>query len=212
LSNPNLTPPYTALAVSGGHTHIYKVEEPLRFELIGRTVDDAAGETFDKVAKSMGGGYPGGAFIEDMASRGDALSIKLPAPMKNSLNFSFSGLKTAVLNLIAKNAFKLEDIAASFQLTAAEILAEKTIMAAKLCGHKKVVAAGGVAANSVVRERIAVRAEEEGLEAYFPSKNLCGDNAAMIAYAAYRITIGKDLSAYRRLDFKAGDTMHEIPV
>jgi N6-L-threonylcarbamoyladenine synthase len=212
LSNPDLTPPYTALAASGGHTHIYSVETPLNFELIGRTVDDAAGESFDKVAKALGGGYPGGAFIEKLAQQGDPFSVKFPIPMKNSDNFSFSGLKTAVLSVISKKSFKSEDIAASFQWTVGEILAEKLAALAKRANHKKAAATGGVIANSVVRQRISAYLEAEGIEVYFPDKKLCGDNAAMIAYAAYRMTEGKELSEYMRLDFKAGDTMHEIVV
>jgi N6-L-threonylcarbamoyladenine synthase len=212
LSNPVLKPPYTALVASGGHTHIYKVAEPLKFTLLGRTVDDAVGETFDKVAKALGGGYPGGAFIEETAMSGDPFAVKFPTPMKNSDNFSFSGLKTAALNIISKKTYKTEDIAASFQYAAAETLAEKAVRAAVKVGDKIVVITGGVAVNAAVRKSVIKHGEQAGITPYFPDKTLCGDNAAMIAYAAYRITDGKDLSQYKRLDFKAGDTLHEIPV
>jgi N6-L-threonylcarbamoyladenine synthase len=212
LSDSNLKPPYTALVASGGHTHIYAVEEPLKFKLLGRTVDDAAGESFDKVAKALGGSYPGGPFIERLAIGGDPLAIKFPIAMRNSDCFSFSGLKTAVINRAKSGSFKAEDIAASFQLTVAETLAEKVVNLAKRSGHNRLVAAGGVAANAAVRRIISAQADAAGITAYFPKKELCGDNASMIAYAAYRITRGKDISSYKRLDFKAGDTLHEIEI
>jgi N6-L-threonylcarbamoyladenine synthase len=212
LTNLALKPPYTALVASGGHTHIYKVSEPLKFELMGRTVDDAAGETFDKAAKALGGSYPGGPFIESAAAGGDYQKVRLPIAMRNSPNFSFSGLKTAVLNEVSKNIFGIEDIAASLQYTIAETLSEKVLRTAKENGDSRVVMAGGVAANSAVRWRLSALAAEAGITVYYPEIKLCGDNAAMIAYAAYRLIGSKDLSLYKRLDFKAGDTMHEIPV
>jgi N6-L-threonylcarbamoyladenine synthase len=183
----------------------------LKFILLGRTVDDAAGESFDKVAKMLGGGYPGGPFVEKLADEGNPRAIRFPIPMKDSVNFSFSGLKTSVLNQVSKDVFPKEDIAASFQFTVAATLAEKGVAAAKKSGHNLLVTAGGVAMNGVVRQVVSEHAYAAGIKPYFPDKALCNDNAAMIAYAAYRMA-SNDLSGYRRLDFKAGDTMHEISV
>ncbi len=210
ISNPSLRPPYLALVISGGHTHIYTVTEPLSFSLHSRTIDDAAGEAFDKVAKMLGGVYPGGPFIETLASGGDPFAVKFPVAIKDSDNFSFSGLKTAVLNSISRADASKADIAASFQHTVAQTLTEKTFRIADRLGFKNIVVTGGVACNSVIRRIFSESAGNRNV--FFPEKKLCNDNALMIAYAAWRLSAGKDLSQYKRLDFPAGDTMHEINV
>jgi N6-L-threonylcarbamoyladenine synthase len=185
LENPELKPPYLALIISGGHTHIYDVDAALNFRLVAKTVDDAAGESFDKVAKMLGLGYPGGPAIEALAKNGNADAVPLPLAMKKEDNFSFSGLKTAVLNSMNKDIYSKEDIAASFQKTAAETLTLKTMRIARRLKRNKVVVSGGVACNGLIREtfRHACKNTEK---AFFPSFRLCTDNGDMIAYAASR--------------------------
>lgn len=204
LTHPELRPPYTALVVSGGHTHIFDVDEALNFRLMGRTVDDAAGEVFDKTAKFMSGPYPGGKFIQSLAEKGNPTAIKFPVAFKGEIKFSFSGLKTAVMNTFTKGEFCREDIAASFQRTVAETLLEKTLLAAKKCGRDKVVVGGGVACNSEVRR---IFSQCGDIKAYFPDFYRCTDNADMIAYAAYRFYKHRRFFRYNQT---AADTMHEI--
>ncbi len=182
--------PYLALAVSGGHTHLYHVEGIGRYRILGRTLDDAAGEAFDKVAKLLGLGYPGGVHIDRLAAKGDPEAISFPRPLlhKKNLNFSFSGIKTAVLNYVKSQpgpieGAHLENVAASFQAAAAEVLCQKTLRAARETGLQRVVVAGGVACNSGLRRQMQLLAQKEGLEVHFPSPALCGDNAAMLAVA-----------------------------
>ncbi len=204
LSHPELKPPYTALVVSGGHTHIYDVDEALNFKLLGRTVDDAAGEAFDKVAKMMGGPYPGGKFVQDLAEKGNRNAIKFPVAFRGEVKFSFSGLKTAVLTAINKAEYSLEDIAASFQHTVAKTLYAKTLQAAKECGRDKVVIGGGVACNAEVRR---IFNESKELKVYLPEFKHCTDNGEMIAYSAHKFY------KFRKFfDFTgtAKDTSHEI--
>jgi N6-L-threonylcarbamoyladenine synthase len=183
LENPELKPPYTALIISGGHTHIYDVDAAYNFELLAKTVDDAAGESFDKVAKMMNLGYPGGPLIEKLALEGNEKAVELPIAMRKENNFSFSGLKTAVMNRINDNNASLADIAASFQRTVADTLILKTLRVAKETGRKNVVVAGGVACNGYIRQTFGA---QKGFSVYFPSKKLCTDNGDMIAFAAYR--------------------------
>lgn len=204
LSHPGLEPPYTALVVSGGHTHIFDVDEALNFRLMGRTVDDAAGEAFDKTAKMMSGPYPGGKFIQELAEKGNPEAIKFPVAFKGEIKFSFSGLKTAVMNALAKNEFSREDIAASFQRTVADTLASKTFQAASLRGRDRIVVGGGVACNSEIRKAFS---SLEGVRVYFPDFSLCTDNADMIAYAAYRFYGRRRFFGYSET---AADTRHEI--
>ena len=180
--------PFIALVVSGGHTHLYRVDGFGRYGILGQTLDDAAGEAFDKVAKIMGLPYPGGAIIDDLASKGDPKSIKLPRPLLNdgSFNFSFSGLKTAVLNYLQKNPVSddsrlLQDLCASFQEAVCDVLVRKTSDAVAETGIKRLVVAGGVACNSGLRKRMKELALKEGIDLSIPSPLLCSDNAAMIA-------------------------------
>lgn len=191
LAHPELEPPYICLVASGSHSHIVKVNGYTDFETIGRTVDDAAGEAFDKAARVMGFPYPGGIHIDNAAKSGDRSKYTLPHPKTaNPYDFSFSGLKTAVINLVHNTRQKGGDIdvnslAACFQYTVSDILTSKFIAAAEECGCKKIALAGGVAANSGLREMLNERAEKRGMTLYVPPLSLCGDNAAMIGCQAY---------------------------
>jgi N6-L-threonylcarbamoyladenine synthase len=188
VSVPNIT-----LVVSGGHTSLYHVSAIGSYELLGCTRDDAAGEAFDKVAKMLGLGYPGGVVIDRLAAQGDPEAIRFPRPMLNedSLEFSFSGLKTAVRTYIAgfgaepPEGESLYNLAASFQEAVVDILVEKTIRAAHAAAVTAVALSGGVACNSRLRLRMQERAAQEGLEVYVPPPVLCTDNAAMIALAGF---------------------------
>lgn len=191
LAHPELEPPYMCLVASGGHSHIVRVNSYTEFETVGRTVDDAAGEAFDKAARAMRFPYPGGVFIDKASKLGDPTKYRLPKPRtQNPYDFSFSGLKTAVINLIHNANQKGEEIdvnslAACFQSTVSEILTEKFISAAEEYGYKKIALAGGVAANSGLRETLSAAAEKRGMTLYVPPLSLCGDNAAMIGCQGY---------------------------
>jgi N6-L-threonylcarbamoyladenine synthase len=192
LQDPELRPPFVALVVSGGHTALYHVTGEESFSLLGQTRDDAAGEAFDKVAKLLGLGYPGGPVIDRVALEGDPKAMRFPRAMSKGqgLDFSFSGLKTSVLTYLRESAFlplskgAVADLAASFQEAVVEVLVEKTLRAAKKCKLGKLVVVGGVACNRRLREHFWARAKEEGLEVLFPKPSLCTDNAAMVARAA----------------------------
>ena len=180
--------PFLALVVSGGHTHLYHVEGFGRYTTLGRTIDDAAGEAYDKCAKIMGMRYPGGALIDRMAQSGNPDAIRLPRPLlrDGTLNFSFSGLKTAVLQHVAKNPVAIpgqdaDDLCASFQEAVCHVLAAKTEAAIRQSGAMRLVVAGGVACNSGLRGRMATLCKEMGVELSIPHPSLCGDNAAMLA-------------------------------
>lgn len=188
LSHPELKPPFMALVVSGGHTSLVHVKDYNHFSLMGQTRDDAAGEAFDKVARVMGLPYPGGPQIDKLAKEGNPDAIDFPMALneKGNYEFSFSGLKSAVLNYL--NSMKCKgieinkaDVAASFQKSVVTILVHKAVEAAKQTGMKKLVLAGGVAANSSLEGCLRAAAEENDLEFFYPSKILCTDNAAMIA-------------------------------
>lgn len=191
LAHKELEPPYMCLVASGGHSHIVRVNGYTEFETIGRTVDDAAGEAFDKAARAMGFPYPGGVFIDNASKLGDPTKYRLPKPKtQNPYDFSFSGLKTAVINLIHNAKQKGEEVdvnslAACFQNTVSEILTEKFIAAANEYGYKKIALAGGVAANSGLRAALSSAAEKNGMTLYVPPLSLCGDNAAMIGCQGY---------------------------
>lgn len=191
--------PFVCLVVSGGHTALYRVDAEGESSLLGATRDDAAGEAFDKVAKVLGIGYPGGVAIEKLASGANPRAINFPRSRfdKDSLEFSFSGLKTSAANFIRASgapepgsrrlgAFALEDFAASFQEAVVDVLVEKSIAAAKQCGLGAIAAVGGVAANGRLRERLAQGAAAGNLRLYLPPVRFCTDNAVMIAAAAYR--------------------------
>jgi len=179
--------PFIALVVSGGHTNIYRVDGFGRYIELGRTMDDAAGEAFDKVAKLLGLGYPGGPFIDALSEKGNAGAISFPRPfMEKDFDFSFSGLKTAVLNYIKKNPHaKKEDIAASFQSAIISVLVEKTIGAVRKEGIHRIVLAGGVSANKALRKTIKDEADKENIKVFLLPSFLCTDNAAMIAAAGF---------------------------
>ncbi|NJC86991.1 MAG: tRNA (adenosine(37)-N6)-threonylcarbamoyltransferase complex transferase subunit TsaD [Desulfuromonas sp.] len=191
--------PFLALAVSGGHTHLYRVDGIGRYRILGQTLDDAAGEAYDKVAKLLGLGYPGGALIDRLAAEGDPRAIAFPRPMlhKGGLDFSFSGIKTAVLQEVGANPGtlppeRLKDLAASFQAAMVEVLTIKTLRAAENEGLSRIVVAGGVACNRGLRQRFAALAAERRLEVRFPSPALCGDNAAMLGVPAdYYLRMGR---------------------
>jgi N6-L-threonylcarbamoyladenine synthase len=185
--------PFVALLASGGHTGLYFVSSFMSMELLGQTRDDAAGEAFDKVAKMLGLGYPGGAVIDRLARQGDPNRVRFPRPFieKTSCDFSFSGIKTAVGRYLREHPggspSHAVDIAAGFQEAVVDVLVLKLIRAARMKGCRRVALAGGVAANSRLRERLRQDAGAEGVEVYLPSPRLCGDNAAMVAAMGYRL-------------------------
>ncbi len=182
--------PYIALLASGGHTALYRVDSPSDIELLGETRDDAAGEAFDKVAKLLGLGYPGGPVVDRLAALGDPKAIPLPSPMRNkrSLEFSFSGLKTAVAQHVARNGRpqserEQADLCASFQHAAVSSLVSKSLEACRREKVSRLVLGGGVAANKGLRDRARLECERLGIELFVPGLASCTDNAAMIAYA-----------------------------
>lgn len=192
IEHKDLKPPFLALVVSGGHTNIVDVVDYNEYYVIGRTRDDAAGEAFDKVARVLGLGYPGGPLIDQIAKEGNphAVEFKRVFLEKDSFDFSFSGIKTGVLNYLNTQKLKGEEVkvadtAASFQLAVMEVIVAKAIMAAEKYQKNKIVLAGGVAANSLLRSMLTSACEKKGIELYYPSPILCTDNAAMIACAAY---------------------------
>ena len=178
--------PFIALVVSGGHTNIYQVKNYHNFQLLGQTRDDAAGEAFDKGAKLLDLGYPGGVVIDRIAKSGNTKAVVFPRAMKDSPDFSFSGLKTSLLTMLKKRgrdftAEELPDIVASYQEAIVDVLVEKTIKAAKDNGMNRIVVCGGVAANSRLRERFSAEISAQNIELFIPPVILCTDNAAMIA-------------------------------
>lgn len=192
IENPDLEPPFVCLIVSGGHTHLVIVKDYGEFEIVGHTRDDAAGEAFDKVARAVGLGYPGGPKVDKAAREGNPHAIEFPRAKvgDNPYDFSFSGLKSAVLNYINHAKMTGEeicvpDLAASFQNAVVESLVSRAIMAAKEYGYDKLAIAGGVASNSALREGMKAACEKEGIRFYHPSPIYCTDNAAMIGAAAY---------------------------
>ena len=191
ITHPNLKPPFLCLVASGGHSHIIEVLSYTEFRTVGKTLDDAAGEAYDKVARVLGFPYPGGIYIDNAAQNGDEHRYNLPTPKASGeYNFSFSGLKTAVINLVHNAEQKNEELdknalAANFQMVATEMLKTKTINAAKNLGYRTIVLAGGVSANSRLRRTFELACANEGFRLFYPSLELCGDNAAMIGAQAY---------------------------
>lgn len=192
LSNKDLKPPFVCLVVSGGHTYLCKINDYNDIEVVGSTRDDAAGESFDKVARKIGLGYPGGPKIDKLAKEGNPKAIDFPRVMleKGSYDFSFSGLKTAVLNYAHNLEQKGEeinkaDLAASFQDAVVDVLVEKSLMLLEETGYKQFAISGGVAANSRLRARMGEELEKRDIKFYYPETILCTDNAAMIAMAGY---------------------------
>ncbi|EMS70624.1 tRNA (adenosine(37)-N6)-threonylcarbamoyltransferase complex transferase subunit TsaD [Ruminiclostridium cellobioparum] len=192
LQYPELEPPFVCLVASGGHSHIVLVESYDKFEILGQTRDDAAGEAFDKISRAIGLGYPGGPLIDKYAAQGNSKAVKFPRVQfeDGSLDFSFSGLKTAVLNHLNRleqtgEQVNIPDVAASFQQAVVDVLVKNTIRAAKQKGVDKIALAGGVAANSQLRSEMKSQAKKQGIEVLYPDLILCTDNAAMIGCAAY---------------------------
>lgn len=196
LSDPVPEFPFVALLVSGGHTQLMQVDGVGRYTLLGETVDDAAGEAFDKTAKLLGLGYPGGAALSKLAQQGRPGTFKLPRPMLHSgdLNFSFSGLKTAVLTLLNKQEITEQtraDIALAFQDAVVGVLTEKSLAALSQTGLTQLVVAGGVGANEQLRQKLSTKAATRGATVFYPALEFCTDNGAMIAFAgALRLQAG----------------------
>ena len=192
ISNQELKPPFLCLVVSGGHSHIVMVEDYTKMKILGRTRDDAAGEAFDKAARTMGLPYPGGIELDKVAENGNPLAFKLPRPVVHDApyDFSFSGLKTAVINLIHNASQKGEelnkaDICASFRYAVVDCLTTNFLKAAEDYKVNKLVIAGGVSANSLLRSTLQNECKQRGYEFYMPDKSLCGDNAAMVGSQGY---------------------------
>jgi len=227
LTHPDLAPPFLALIISGGHTHIVEVKDYTSFHVLGRTRDDAAGEALDKTARVLGLPYPGGMHLDRLGRGGDPKAFKFPRPkVANSpYDFSFSGLKTAALNQINQlsiancqlstvNCQPSIDFAASFQYAVADYLCANTLRAGHALreahgGHTKIVLAGGVCANSVLRAEMSRRCQEQNLELYLPALRYCGDNAAMVAAQGYYEYLagnkaGLDLNATPGLGMESG--------
>lgn len=192
LTYPELEPPFMCLVVSGGHSHIVTVDDYTSFKIIGKTRDDAAGECLDKAARAMGIPYPGGVNLDKIAVNGNDMAFSLPHPRVegSEYDFSFSGLKTAVINLIHNaqqkgEAINREDLCASYLKAVTDCLCDNTVRAMKEFGFKKLALAGGVSANSVLRRKMTYLAKENDWKLFLPELSLCGDNAAMIGSQAY---------------------------
>lgn len=197
ISHPDLKPPFLCLVVSGGHSHIIEVKDYTDFKIIGYTHDDAAGEAMDKAARAMGLTYPGGLNLDKAAANGDPKAFKLPHPRVDGApyDFSFSGLKTAVLNIINSLKQKGEevnvpDLGASYINAVVDCLCGNTQKAAENLGYKKIVLAGGVSANSVLRRRMTELCQKKNWSLYYPELKYCGDNGAMVAAQGYYEFVG----------------------
>ncbi|MBO5472675.1 MAG: tRNA (adenosine(37)-N6)-threonylcarbamoyltransferase complex transferase subunit TsaD [Lachnospiraceae bacterium] len=211
IENPDLEPPFVCLVVSGGHSHLVVVKDYGEYQILGRTRDDAAGEAFDKVARAIGLGYPGGPKIDKVSKEGNPDAIQFPrAKVADAVyDFSFSGLKSAVLNYLNSCEMKgieicQADVAASFQKAVVDVLVEHSMQAVQECGMKKFAIAGGVASNSSLRAALEQACADRGVAFYHPSPVLCTDNAAMIGAAAYYeyikgVRSGYDLNAVPNL-------------
>ena len=185
ITHKNLEPPMLCLIISGGHTHLVHIKDYKQFEILGKTRDDAIGEAFDKVARVVGLGYPGGPKIDNLAKEGTPC-IEIPKPHIENLDFSFSGIKTAIINMHHKNPeINKADLCASFEKTVTEILIENTLKAAKNLNIYKIALAGGVSANSYIRAKFIELEKTNNLKIFYPEPIYCTDNAAMIASAGY---------------------------
>ncbi|WP_405353607.1 tRNA (adenosine(37)-N6)-threonylcarbamoyltransferase complex transferase subunit TsaD [Ruminococcus sp.] len=214
ISNPELKPPFLCLVVSGGHSHIVMVEDYTKMRIIGKTRDDAAGEAFDKAARTMGMPYPGGIALDKVAEEGNPLAFKLPRPTVSGseYDFSFSGLKTAVINLIHNSAQKgielnKADVCASFRYAVVDCLKTNFLKAAEDLKVDKLVIAGGVSANRLLRSTLEEECKKRGLAFYMPEKSLCGDNAAMVGSQGYYEFLsgniaGTDLNAFATMSIE----------
>lgn len=214
ISNQNLKPPFLCLVVSGGHSHIVMVEDYTKMKIIGKTRDDAAGEAFDKAARTMGMSYPGGIELDKVAENGNPFAFKLPRPVVHDApyDFSFSGLKTAVINLIHNSAQKgvevsKPDVCASFRYAVVDCLTTNFLKAAQDLNVRKLVIAGGVSANSLLRKTLQDKCAKLGYEFYMPDKSLCGDNAAMVGSQGYYEYLsgniaGTDLNAFATMSIE----------
>ena len=201
LTHPELEPPFVSLVVSGGHTSLVHVRDYSTFELLGQTRDDAAGEAFDKVARLLGLPYPGGPHVEQLAAAGDPAAIHFPRSFTggDSFEFSFSGLKSAVINYLhtasqRKEPVNASDVAASFQAAVVDVLVQKALQAVRQCRGSKLVLAGGVAANGSLRRALQERCSAADIEFYYPDSILCTDNAAMIGCRAYYQLLSGDIA------------------
>ncbi|MDP2433856.1 MAG: tRNA (adenosine(37)-N6)-threonylcarbamoyltransferase complex transferase subunit TsaD [Pseudomonadota bacterium] len=212
LATPRPEFPFVALLVSGGHTQLMRVDGVGRYQLLGETVDDAAGEAFDKTAQLLGLAYPGGPALAKLAEGGDPYRFKLPRPMLNSgdLDFSFSGLKTAVLTLVRKEGEAARvDVAAGFQAAAVDVLAGKSLKALRETGLHTLVVAGGVGANRALRARLDAEAKQRGFAVFYPPLELCTDNGAMIAYAG-ALRLAHDVAADGRFTVRPRWALGEL--
>ena len=208
ITHKELEPPFLCMIVSGGHTHLVHIKNYKEFEILGKTRDDAIGEAFDKVARVIGLGYPGGPKIDKLAKQGEP-NIKLPKTHFENLDFSFSGIKTAIINLHHKNPeVNKADLCASFEQTVTEVLLDNVLKAAQELGINKIALAGGVSANSYIREKFIELEKTHNMKIYYPTPVLCTDNAAMIACAGYYNYInGKSSDLYLNAipNLKLGD-------
>ena len=201
ITYKDLEPPFICLIISGGHTHLVNIKSYNEFEILGKTKDDAVGEAFDKVARVVGLGYPGGPKVDKLAKEGEP-NIVLPKTHTDNLNFSFSGIKTAILNMYHKNPeINKADLCASFEKYVAEVLVTNSMKALEQTKLNKIALAGGVSANSYIRNEFS-KLEEKGIQVYYPELKLCTDNAAMIATAGY----------YNYINGKTSDlTLNAVP-
>ena len=216
ITHKDLKPPFLCLIVSGGHSHIVEVKSYNEFKIIGRTRDDAAGETFDKAARALGFPYPGGVHLDKIAESGDEFAFSFPRPKisYSKYDYSFSGLKTSIINMLhnAKQKgieLKVEDVAASFRKAVVDYLIDHFIMAAKDLGYNKLVISGGVSANLLLRRDLSSECKKRNWEFFMPEISLCGDNAAMVgAQGYYEFLHGNtakiDLNAYANIPIEYG--------
>ncbi len=216
MENPDLTPPFLALLVSGGHTQLVEVQALGQYRLLGESIDDAVGEAFDKVANMLGLGYPGGPALEKLAKKGNSQRFHFPRPMTNrpGLDFSFSGLKTYVMNTLAKTNGSEQDkadIARAFQDAVADTLAIKCRRALQLTGLNRIIAAGGVSANQTIRWRLKQTALKENAELFVPSLQFCTDNGAMIAYAGCLRALAGQQSSSLEIEVRARWPLETLP-